>query len=538
MRYNNIHFKFYFLFLLFIVSTLPAVAQTNNKLLQSIWENAQKPDSVRFNAIKKYYETNTTSQPDSVIKLTDFHFELAGKKTNNAEKIKALSERSYAYFAKDNAVKAEEIIKEAIQIQSTLNDKVGLARLYTNLASIYRTQSKFVETIRYYNYSLKIFEENKEEKNEAAVLGNLGLVYFDLKNYEIAANYFEKSLALYKKLNLQDKVGYIGLYVGAIDYEKGNYTKSIDLIEKALKIFEENNNLFSKSDCYALLAKSYQKTNKTDKSITNINKSLAINQKLENTTRIIQNKIFLAELYLDSDVSKATQIGEGVLAIIDSTSDKNSKASLYNLLYECYKKNNKIELSHKMYEKYIVHNDSIVKEQSNLALLKEAVNQEFKIKLSKTRESFEQSEKDLKRNQLIKLVLIILVCSLLVFSIYFYFRKKNISNRKKSEELLEEIKRLKSNNTASLVVNSNEFQLVREKIEQSINRKLNETDWVVLNILLKEPDIANRQIAEKAYLSIDGIGSSLRRMYFYFDIKESKYKKISLIMEAIKASNK
>jgi hypothetical protein len=38
-------------------------------------------------------------------------------------------------------------------------------------------------------------------------------------------------------------------------------------------------------------------------------------------------------------------------------------------------------------------------------------------------------------------------------------------------------------------------------------------------------------------MSVDGIGSSLRRMYVYFDIKESKYKKISLIMAAIKASN-
>jgi DNA-binding CsgD family transcriptional regulator len=66
---------------------------------------------------------------------------------------------------------------------------------------------------------------------------------------------------------------------------------------------------------------------------------------------------------------------------------------------------------------------------------------------------------------------------------------------------------------------------------------VNETDWNVLNILLKEPDISNKEIAEKAFMSVDGIGSSLRRMYLYFDIKESKYKKISLITEAIKMSS-
>jgi hypothetical protein len=54
---------------------------------------------------------------------------------------------------------------------------------------------------------------------------------------------------------------------------------------------------------------------------------------------------------------------------------------------------------------------------------------------------------------------------------------------------------------------------------------------------LEDPVISNKEIAEKAFMSVDGIGSSLRRMYGYIDVKESKYKKISLLMEAIKISN-
>ena len=44
----------------------------------------------------------------------------------------------------------------------------------------------------------------------------------------------------------------------------------------------------------------------------------------------------------------------------------------------------------------------------------------------------------------------------------------------------------------------------------------------ILNILIKEPTVMNKHI-EKANLSIDGVGS--RRMYGYFEIKETKYKK-------------
>jgi len=48
--------------------------------------------------------------------------------------------------------------------------------------------------------------------------------------------------------------------------------------------------------------------------------------------------------------------------------------------------------------------------------------------------------------------------------------------------------------------------------------------------------LTNRGIAEKANLSVDGIGSSLRRMYGYFEVKETKYKKMALLHSAMQIS--
>ena len=103
--------------------------------------------------------------------------------------------------------------------------------------------------------------------------------------------------------------------------------------------------------------------------------------------------------------------------------------------------------------------------------------------------------------------------------------------------MLEEIKNLKLNTSKELFVDSNKFEFSRKKLETKLDKNLNETDWKVLQILLDDPASTNKEIAEKAFMSIDGIGSSLRRMYEYFEIKESKYKKISLLLEAIKISN-
>jgi len=80
------------------------------------------------------------------------------------------------------------------------------------------------------------------------------------------------------------------------------------------------------------------------------------------------------------------------------------------------------------------------------------------------------------------------------------------------------------------------FELNHTRLNQALGRTLNETDWKVLNILLYHPALTKCGIAEKANLSVDGIGSSLRRMYGYFEVQETKYKKMALLHSAMKIS--
>ena len=82
------------------------------------------------------------------------------------------------------------------------------------------------------------------------------------------------------------------------------------------------------------------------------------------------------------------------------------------------------------------------------------------------------------------------------------------------------------------------MELSKEKIDNHLYRVLNETDWNVLLILLDNPMVLNREIAEKSNMSIDGIGSSLRRMYDYFEVNETKYKKVALIHKAVNISER
>jgi hypothetical protein len=131
--------------------------------------------------------------------------------------------------------------------------------------------------------------------------------------------------------------------------------------------------------------------------------------------------------------------------------------------------------------------------------------------------------------------LALILVSVVFFVVYQRSRQKS---RFEIQQLYAEFEKLKlkaSNQWTTIP--SESFELNRDRIESFIDHRLNETDWKVLNVLLIDPMQSNLMIADKVHLSKDGLSSSLKRMYEFFDIKDSKYKKIDLITRVVSISN-
>ncbi|MFK7773219.1 MAG: tetratricopeptide repeat protein [Saprospiraceae bacterium] len=534
---SKVIIKICLLFLFILSLTFQSKAQVNLDSLRQIWTNAAEPDSVRFKAINKYYINNTFAQPDSVLILTDYHYDLAKDRDEKSEMANAFNERSYAYYLKGDLSKAIESLNQSIAILEKFGDALHLASVYSNMGNIYGEQDKYQDAVRYFTLTLEIFREKDSKKGEARILVNLGIIYYFIDNYDLAIEYLNKAIDIYKKLDLDKKVGLPLYYIGSVSFKQKKYDQAIETGEKALKILLNSNNKFSAADSYFLLAKSYLEINQKDKALSHVDQSLEIDYEIMNNSKIVERLTFKAELAFEDNIKIATSKAEEVLKLVKENTPNELKANLYNLLYKCYKSQNKYSLSLQMHEKYVTYNDSLQIEKNNIAIIKDAIQNEFDDKLHQNQLENENAQAQLKLNQLKKTYSILLVGSLLIFFIIFYARSNIMAQRKEKEVLLEEIEQLKKSVKSSADLPSSKFQLDRTKIEDSIDRKINETDWKVLNILLDDPVISNKDIAKEAFLTVDGIGSCLRRMYSAFDLKESKYKKISLIMKAIKLSN-
>ena len=504
--------------------------------LHLIWQNESMPDSIRIKAIKEYYKSQTHAKPNDALKLTYLHEELAKHSNNQKEVAQALNERCYAYFMKGDIENSTQSVKQAIAILEKLNDEVNLVTYYVNLASILSVDGQHMEAINYYHKGLDIFRKAGKWENEAVTINNIGIQLTNLEGYDLALDHFEKALEIYRSNGKMDATGYILAGMCNLYLMQGKLDMAINTAKESVILLEKDNNQRTKSDAYFVLAQAYLKKGDKNKARFYLDESLQIGRDLNNNPFLFDRLIFDAKLSIDDDINVATKKAENLLSQLNEEISPAIKSELYELLYSCYKGQGKYDKSLEMYEKHKMYADSAATQKLKLDIMRQVIQKDYEDKLLKKDVESEESQLELKANYRNKLIGIVVFIFILIGALLYYSRTKIIQEKQKGEELLQELNSLKKQ-TGKVVGMEKNGDLNKEKLEKAIDKKINETDWNVLNILLEDPVISNKDLADRVYMSVDGIGSSLRRMYEYFDIPSSKYMKIALLLKAIKMSN-
>ena len=531
--------KIVLIFFILLISASPVASQIKKNSLKNIWTNVNNSDSLRFEAIENYYYGNTYAKPDSVIPVTKYHYQLAKEKGVVKEMASALNERSYAYYIKGDLNTSTEILQQSISLFEKINEPKNLVVIQSNLGSIYFEQKQYLKAFNSFNESLKIVRDQKLKTSEARILIKIGELYLRLDELDLAMDYFDESLTICvaNKISKNNQIGTLFLKKAEIYFKKEQYSQAVQYLQKAIKEFKNTNNSYSLSECYLLLAKANNKLLKNERALDYLETSLAINYEIDNHSKITEALILKSFLLLESNPIVAKNQAEEILRIIKPETSNEIKADLYKLLYLCYKNNRQPDKALIMVEQHTIFKDSVQSEKNKTLIVKETIKKNYEKKLQQNKAISDKEKALVKVTYEYRVYIIISLTIFLIVLFGFIIRVKNLNNRKKLDSLLSEISTLKRKEKLNLLVDSSNFELNQHKIEATINRKLNKTDWSVLNVLLNNPEARNKEISEKVFLSIDGIGSSLRRMYSFFKLKETKYKKVLLIKKAIEISN-
>jgi len=527
--------KTVFFFLLnFIAFTCEIKAQKSDAELKSIWENQSLEDVKRFKALDDYYELTNHQYPDSALTALNYHLKLAEDRKNEREIFSSLNRRGNVLRLQQKYSEAMPAYERAKNIAEKLGDSLLIGDINGNIGNVHIYLKDYVLAIRYFSNALKIYQQIGNTDRETRILTNLGSVFLIIHNYELALDYYSKVLETLKARKINNKrtaIAYINM--GWAFYEQKKFELARDYYFKGLEILERGKFMFFVEECYSALAQIFHELKENDKALEYALKSQALSEQLGAKQSGLNSRITEAEILYDSSPEQALKIADPLIKELSELKDNLMKKRLYAILYKCNKYLGRPAEALAMHELYAAYRDSVFQEVNQFMIIQEVFKRDNEVQIAQNELKNQREREVLKTRQFRNTIFLLSLFFVVVGVLIYIIVSNNASNKIKRLKLLQEIEHLKQTDSKDLSISTEAFPLSRERLEKHINRKINETDWKVLNLLLHDPAISNKEIADRAFMSVDGIGSSLRRMYEYFEVKETKYKKIALIIKAM-----
>lgn len=374
-------------------------------------------------------------------------------------------------------------------------------------------------------------------------LMKLGHKHLLIKDCDKAIELFNKivkNLDRWPEESLREK-GVVYNSLGSSYLCKDDFEKALTCFKQSLSIREQRTDSIGIANSYSNIGLVYSKSNDLNNALIHYQKALnlfrsisydvGIANELNNIGKIfyLYEKYDTAQTCFLNSIDLSYKLNDSIL-LLDNHRD----------LANNYFAQKQYDKANEQFQKTILITDDLAKKNAiNLAEAQtdyEIENQRLKTNLLTKENEFKQKALEAQRNKqfglIITLFLLLICCGLLAINYVNYKRRKQTE----TTGLLNELKLLK---TKAIVENSvNDEGLLtnlkshKDIINGSVNNKLNETDWNILEIIYGNPTITNKEIADRVHLTNSGLRSSFKKMYLLFNIDDrSGNKRLSLVIK-------
>ena len=516
----------------FFLAIIPVLGTAQIDSLRAVWVNSEANDTTRLKALEEYQLLTQRVYPDSALTALDVYLDLTKQNGMVRKEAGAYVNKANIFRDKGNFDNALRLYNKAIETSKGIDDKVFTGIITANKGNVYLEELMYFEAFQAYTAALKIFESENHNEFAAAMHNSIGNVYLQIENYELAESYLKTAQNLYSRLDQSiHNHAIIIMNLALIDFETEDYLSSDSLFLQALDSLALKEDIILRAGCYAYLARIRLALQNYKQASSFAEENLTLCEEIGNSSLLLDARVI--RLLSLAEKSPSVVANEFISMIENPPNEFSNdlKEEVYKFLVEYYRGNRQWEDALRMNEKLVETQKKTQEEKYNLALIRGTIKYEIDLENEKS-----NSKLVLKNLRASFLAYSLLGVAVFIFIIVILYQKH--INIEKRTRLLNEIDKLRAAKSGAQWVNPVDYKLSRSKIEDAIGRRLNDTDWKVLQTIQSNPVISNAKIAESVFLSVDGIGSSLRRMYGYFGIQDSKYKKISLVMKSIEYSNR
>ena len=499
------------------------------------WNDVDLAADERLEAVKELHIAFHQMYPDTVLHYLEEMRELAKSADLPLALFSAHNRIASLLEKQGSTTDALIAFGHAEQVAISLGDSIRLGSVYANRGNVYVQLNQYVEAVRHFNRAMELYAAAGDEDRARGMRMSLGNVFMIIDHDALAMDQFE---VLQKEISDEPDMGYfpglLALNMGWCAYKLKDYDRASAFYASALPTLEREQKGFFVAGCHTNMAALSEELGALDDALERQITAMQIYRDLGARGDELACLLSIAKLTLPSDPAEALRMASEIQQELLAQQGHESKRNLYRLLYQAQKVLGEESKALEMHESFVLYDDSLQTEKHSLAVLRAAYEKEVEHQIEEVQWAGEQERSRQEIKQLKTVFALVLGFLVMIGLLITYIVKMQRWHQDRRDELLSQIDVLRSNKTKNLSFEYAALKLDFDLLNQTLGRTLNETDCKVLNILLDNPTITNQGIAGKAHLSVDGIGSSLRRMYGYFGIKETKYKKISLLHAAMK----
>lgn len=138
------------------------------------------------------------------------------------------------YLRKENFKKSEESYQKTIQIRTANKDFEGVAKAKINIGNVLASKQDYVPATKYFIEAIQYFD-GKNDTIVSLTKGNLGLIFYEMKNFPKAIKYLEESTDFLKKNNMQQGLCHTYLSLGDVYLDKKDTLKALNSYKTSLE---------------------------------------------------------------------------------------------------------------------------------------------------------------------------------------------------------------------------------------------------------------------------------------------------------------
>lgn len=188
---------------------------------------------------------------------------------------------------------------QGLKLAEKSGDQPAKADFLGNLGLVYDALGQYNRALEYHRQALALHREIKNPRGEAHDLNNLGVVYRHLNQYETALEHHRQAGNLFREIKDRRGEGAATGHLGLVSWFMGQYDRSLEYNQAALTILRETRDRRGEGQVLGNLGVGYYRLGQYDQAIEYHRQALAIHRELKDPRFQGNELINLGEVFHD-----------------------------------------------------------------------------------------------------------------------------------------------------------------------------------------------------------------------------------------------